>query len=121
MTTERESMFPDQSDFEYDYETLRTTGVIIGVILFVSGILIALTLIQQAPRYQRQRVSSLCLLKRYRRSVYGGMVDSSWEVYQREAECVQTHTLTNVFKIDTHLCPLEHHLWCTLRPSWPEE
>ncbi|XP_010883361.1 FXYD domain containing ion transport regulator 7 isoform X2 [Esox lucius] len=43
MTTERESMFPDQSDFEYDYETLRTTGVIIGVILFVSGILIALS------------------------------------------------------------------------------
>uniref|UniRef100_A0A4W5M6E9 FXYD domain-containing ion transport regulator n=1 Tax=Hucho hucho TaxID=62062 RepID=A0A4W5M6E9_9TELE len=26
-----------------DYETLRTTGVIIGVILFVSGILIALS------------------------------------------------------------------------------
>uniref|UniRef100_A0A8C7C252 FXYD domain-containing ion transport regulator n=1 Tax=Oncorhynchus kisutch TaxID=8019 RepID=A0A8C7C252_ONCKI len=53
----QELMFHDQSDFEYDYETLRTTGVIIGVILFVSGILIALTLIQQAPKYQRQRVS----------------------------------------------------------------
>uniref|UniRef100_A0A673Z5P3 FXYD domain-containing ion transport regulator n=1 Tax=Salmo trutta TaxID=8032 RepID=A0A673Z5P3_SALTR len=39
----RELMFHDQSDFEYDYETLRTTGVIIGVILFVSGILIALS------------------------------------------------------------------------------
>uniref|UniRef100_A0A673X8B7 FXYD domain-containing ion transport regulator n=1 Tax=Salmo trutta TaxID=8032 RepID=A0A673X8B7_SALTR len=36
-------MLHDQSDFEYDYETLRTTGVIIGVILFVSGILIALS------------------------------------------------------------------------------
>uniref|UniRef100_A0A673Z7D0 FXYD domain-containing ion transport regulator n=1 Tax=Salmo trutta TaxID=8032 RepID=A0A673Z7D0_SALTR len=57
MATEGELMFHDQSDFEYDYETLRTTGVIIGVILFVSGILIALTLIQQAPKYQRQRVS----------------------------------------------------------------
>uniref|UniRef100_A0A8C6KHM4 FXYD domain-containing ion transport regulator n=1 Tax=Nothobranchius furzeri TaxID=105023 RepID=A0A8C6KHM4_NOTFU len=38
-----ESMFPDQSDFDYDYETLRTTGVILAVIMFVSGILIALT------------------------------------------------------------------------------
>uniref|UniRef100_A0A3P8Z295 FXYD domain-containing ion transport regulator n=1 Tax=Esox lucius TaxID=8010 RepID=A0A3P8Z295_ESOLU len=63
--TESQSMFPDQSDFEYDYETLRTTGVIIGVILFVSGILIALTLIQQAPRYQRQRVSSLVCVNRF--------------------------------------------------------
>uniref|UniRef100_A0A8C7RSA7 FXYD domain-containing ion transport regulator n=1 Tax=Oncorhynchus mykiss TaxID=8022 RepID=A0A8C7RSA7_ONCMY len=39
----KESILHDQSDFEYDYETLRTTGVIIGVILFVSGILIALS------------------------------------------------------------------------------
>uniref|UniRef100_A0A1A8F5A5 FXYD domain-containing ion transport regulator n=1 Tax=Nothobranchius korthausae TaxID=1143690 RepID=A0A1A8F5A5_9TELE len=38
-----ESMFPDQSDFDYDYETLRTTGVILAVIMFVSGILIALS------------------------------------------------------------------------------
>ncbi|XP_041742255.1 phospholemman [Coregonus clupeaformis] len=79
MATEGESMFHDQSDFEYDYETLRTTGVIIGVILFVSGILIALTLIQQAPKYQRQR----CLLKQYRRSVHGGEGESSLEVLQR--------------------------------------
>ncbi|KAL0984992.1 hypothetical protein UPYG_G00151540 [Umbra pygmaea] len=43
MATERESNFPDQSAFNYDYDTLRTTGVIIGVILFVSGILIALS------------------------------------------------------------------------------
>uniref|UniRef100_A0A3Q0STD3 FXYD domain-containing ion transport regulator n=1 Tax=Amphilophus citrinellus TaxID=61819 RepID=A0A3Q0STD3_AMPCI len=35
-----ETMFPDQSDFEYDYDTLRTTGVILAVIMFVSGILI---------------------------------------------------------------------------------
>uniref|UniRef100_A0A8C7HH20 FXYD domain-containing ion transport regulator n=1 Tax=Oncorhynchus kisutch TaxID=8019 RepID=A0A8C7HH20_ONCKI len=42
MSTEG-SILHDQSDFEYDYETLRTTGVIIGVILFVSGILIALS------------------------------------------------------------------------------
>ncbi|XP_041842769.1 FXYD domain containing ion transport regulator 7 [Melanotaenia boesemani] len=38
-----ESIFPDQSDFDYDYETLRTTGVILAVIMFVSGILIALS------------------------------------------------------------------------------
>ncbi|MED6260136.1 hypothetical protein ATANTOWER_003645 [Ataeniobius toweri] len=39
----KESMFPDQSDFHYDYETLRTTGVILAVVMFVSGILIALS------------------------------------------------------------------------------
>uniref|UniRef100_A0A3P9N457 FXYD domain-containing ion transport regulator n=2 Tax=Poecilia TaxID=8080 RepID=A0A3P9N457_POERE len=50
-----ESVFPDQSDFHYDYETLRTTGVILAVIMFVSGILIALTLL--VPRYQKQKVS----------------------------------------------------------------
>uniref|UniRef100_A0A8C5DFZ0 FXYD domain-containing ion transport regulator n=1 Tax=Gouania willdenowi TaxID=441366 RepID=A0A8C5DFZ0_GOUWI len=38
-----ESMFPDQSGLEYDYETLRTTGVILAGIMFVSGILIALS------------------------------------------------------------------------------
>ncbi|KAI3360934.1 hypothetical protein L3Q82_013140, partial [Scortum barcoo] len=38
-----ESEFPDRSDFDYDYETLRTTGVILAVIMFVSGILIALS------------------------------------------------------------------------------
>ncbi|XP_069552326.1 FXYD domain containing ion transport regulator 7 [Brachyistius frenatus] len=38
-----ETMFPDQSDFDYDYETLRTTGVVLAVIMFVSGILIALS------------------------------------------------------------------------------
>uniref|UniRef100_A0A672FCU5 FXYD domain-containing ion transport regulator n=1 Tax=Salarias fasciatus TaxID=181472 RepID=A0A672FCU5_SALFA len=38
-----EALFPDQSDFDYDYETLRTTGVILAVIMFVSGILIALS------------------------------------------------------------------------------
>ncbi|TRY94701.1 hypothetical protein DNTS_021599, partial [Danionella cerebrum] len=32
----------DQSAFHYDYETLRTTGVILAVVMFVSGILIAL-------------------------------------------------------------------------------
>uniref|UniRef100_A0A673A930 FXYD domain-containing ion transport regulator n=1 Tax=Sphaeramia orbicularis TaxID=375764 RepID=A0A673A930_9TELE len=52
-----ESMFPDRSDFDYDYETLRTTGVILAVIMFVSGILIALT--HLVPKFQRQRVSSL--------------------------------------------------------------
>ncbi|XP_020565761.1 FXYD domain-containing ion transport regulator 7 isoform X3 [Oryzias latipes] len=38
-----EIMFPDQSDFEYDYETLRTTGVTLAVVLFVAGIFIALS------------------------------------------------------------------------------
>uniref|UniRef100_A0AAQ4NTA7 FXYD domain-containing ion transport regulator n=1 Tax=Gasterosteus aculeatus aculeatus TaxID=481459 RepID=A0AAQ4NTA7_GASAC len=38
-----ETMFPDQSDFNYDYETLRTTGVVLAAIMFVSGILIALS------------------------------------------------------------------------------
>ncbi|GAA6219042.1 uncharacterized protein LOC108885709 [Lates japonicus] len=38
-----ESMFPDRSNFDYDYDTLRTTGVILAVIMFVSGILIALS------------------------------------------------------------------------------
>uniref|UniRef100_A0A8C2H1J7 FXYD domain-containing ion transport regulator n=1 Tax=Cyprinus carpio TaxID=7962 RepID=A0A8C2H1J7_CYPCA len=33
----------DQSAFHYDYETLRTTGVILAVVMFVSGILIALS------------------------------------------------------------------------------
>ncbi|XP_073728204.1 FXYD domain containing ion transport regulator 6 like isoform X6 [Misgurnus anguillicaudatus] len=33
----------DQSAFNYDYETLRTTGVILAVVMFVAGILIALS------------------------------------------------------------------------------
>ncbi|XP_037836317.1 FXYD domain containing ion transport regulator 7 [Kryptolebias marmoratus] len=59
-----ESMFPDQSDFHYDYETLRTTGVILAIVMFVSGILIALkipTLLE--PQFQRQKF----LLRLYRR------------------------------------------------------
>ncbi|KTF78784.1 hypothetical protein cypCar_00030375 [Cyprinus carpio] len=40
----RESyMYMDQSAFQYDYETLRTTGVILAVVMFVTGILIALS------------------------------------------------------------------------------
>ncbi|KAG7475693.1 FXYD domain-containing ion transport regulator 7 [Solea senegalensis] len=38
-----ETMFTDRSDFDYDYETLRTTGVVLAIIMFVSGILIALS------------------------------------------------------------------------------
>uniref|UniRef100_A0A3Q4I119 FXYD domain-containing ion transport regulator n=1 Tax=Neolamprologus brichardi TaxID=32507 RepID=A0A3Q4I119_NEOBR len=45
-----ETVFPDQSDFEYDYETLRTTGVILAVIMFVSGILIALSYLYKYNR-----------------------------------------------------------------------
>uniref|UniRef100_A0A4W4GI91 FXYD domain-containing ion transport regulator n=1 Tax=Electrophorus electricus TaxID=8005 RepID=A0A4W4GI91_ELEEL len=38
-----ESKWEDQSAFDYDYETLRTTGVILAVVMFVLGILIALS------------------------------------------------------------------------------
>uniref|UniRef100_A0A669ELU5 FXYD domain-containing ion transport regulator n=1 Tax=Oreochromis niloticus TaxID=8128 RepID=A0A669ELU5_ORENI len=53
-----ETVFPDQSDFEYDYETLRTTGVILAVIMFVSGILIALIPARLVLKSQRQKVIS---------------------------------------------------------------
>ncbi|XP_036449342.1 FXYD domain containing ion transport regulator 7 [Colossoma macropomum] len=43
MATSEESLWVDQSAFEYDYETLRTTGVILAVVMFVAGILIALS------------------------------------------------------------------------------
>ncbi|KAG7335710.1 hypothetical protein KOW79_000403 [Hemibagrus wyckioides] len=43
MATSTETMVNDQSAFEYDYETLRTTGVILAVVMFVTGILIALS------------------------------------------------------------------------------
>ncbi|XP_062394687.1 FXYD domain containing ion transport regulator 7 isoform X1 [Sardina pilchardus] len=62
MDTPSESNFPDQSAFHYDYDTLRTTGVILGVVMFVSGILIALTMWKE-PRYPRQK----CLLRRCER------------------------------------------------------
>ncbi|XP_051722651.1 FXYD domain-containing ion transport regulator 7-like isoform X1 [Ctenopharyngodon idella] len=46
----------DQSAFQYDYETLRTTGVILAVVMFVAGILIALNLVQwKALSHQRQK------------------------------------------------------------------
>ncbi|TWW79361.1 hypothetical protein D4764_10G0003910 [Takifugu flavidus] len=38
-----ETMFPDQSDFNYDYDTLRTTGVILAAIMSITGIVIALS------------------------------------------------------------------------------
>ncbi|KAL2084458.1 hypothetical protein ACEWY4_019976 [Coilia grayii] len=43
MATTSEPIYPDQSPFDYDYDTLRTTGVILAVVMFVSGILIALS------------------------------------------------------------------------------
>ncbi|XP_058602239.1 FXYD domain containing ion transport regulator 7 isoform X2 [Onychostoma macrolepis] len=44
MATSTESfMYTDQSAFHYDYETLQTTGVILAVVMFVAGILIALS------------------------------------------------------------------------------
>ncbi|MED6280296.1 hypothetical protein CHARACLAT_009265 [Characodon lateralis] len=63
----KESMFPDQSDFHYDYETLRTTGVILAVVMFVSGILIALTPARLVRRFQRQKF----LLQLYRKCSTG--------------------------------------------------
>ncbi|XP_052000492.1 FXYD domain containing ion transport regulator 7 isoform X2 [Xyrauchen texanus] len=49
-------MHLDQSAFNYDYETLQTTGVILAMIMFVSGILIALNPVQwKALSHQRQK------------------------------------------------------------------
>uniref|UniRef100_A0A3Q3IDJ5 FXYD domain-containing ion transport regulator n=1 Tax=Monopterus albus TaxID=43700 RepID=A0A3Q3IDJ5_MONAL len=46
-----ETVFPDQSDFDYDYETLRTTGVILAVVMFFTGILIALSKFRLSFKY----------------------------------------------------------------------
>ncbi|XP_048117952.1 FXYD domain containing ion transport regulator 7 isoform X1 [Alosa alosa] len=62
MDAAAESNFPDQSAFHYDYATLQTTGVILGVAMFLSGIIIALTMWKE-PRYPRQE----CLLRRCER------------------------------------------------------
>ncbi|XP_042628389.1 FXYD domain-containing ion transport regulator 7-like isoform X2 [Cyprinus carpio] len=49
-------MYMDQSAFQYDYETLRTTGVILAVVMFVTGILIALNLVQwKALSHRKQK------------------------------------------------------------------
>ncbi|KAJ8332923.1 hypothetical protein SKAU_G00418190 [Synaphobranchus kaupii] len=75
MATTEESMFVDQSDFEYDYETLRTTGVILAVIMFVTGILIALTRVRlKAHCYQRQK----CLLRLYKKMGSGRGRGRGW-------------------------------------------
>ncbi|KAL4657728.1 FXYD domain-containing ion transport regulator 7-like isoform X2 [Arapaima gigas] len=42
-TATAQPTYLDQSAFQYDYESLRTTGVILAVVMFVSGILIALS------------------------------------------------------------------------------
>ncbi|KAF4103230.1 FXYD domain containing ion transport regulator 7 isoform X1 [Onychostoma macrolepis] len=57
MATSTESfMYTDQSAFHYDYETLQTTGVILAVVMFVAGILIALNLVQwKVLSHQRQK------------------------------------------------------------------
>uniref|UniRef100_A0A3Q2Y095 FXYD domain-containing ion transport regulator n=1 Tax=Hippocampus comes TaxID=109280 RepID=A0A3Q2Y095_HIPCM len=34
---------PYHNDFEYDEETLRTTGLVLAIVMFVAGILIALS------------------------------------------------------------------------------
>ncbi|XP_051573878.1 FXYD domain-containing ion transport regulator 7-like isoform X2 [Myxocyprinus asiaticus] len=49
-------MHLDQSAFNYDYETLQTTGVILAMVMFVTGILIALNPVQwKALSHQRQK------------------------------------------------------------------
>ncbi|XP_030639032.1 FXYD domain-containing ion transport regulator 7-like [Chanos chanos] len=42
-TSAESSIIDDDQAFNYDYDTLRTTGVILAVVMFVSGILIALS------------------------------------------------------------------------------
>ncbi|XP_047453596.1 phospholemman-like [Mugil cephalus] len=84
-----ESMFPDQSDFDYDYETLRTTGVILAVIMFVSGILIALTLTHLVPRFQRQR----CLLQLYRKRGRDSEVAPGLKLANTQTHTCATHQL----------------------------
>uniref|UniRef100_A0A3B4XQK0 FXYD domain-containing ion transport regulator n=1 Tax=Seriola lalandi dorsalis TaxID=1841481 RepID=A0A3B4XQK0_SERLL len=83
-----ESMFPDRSDFDYDYDTLRTTGVILAVIMFVSGILIALIPAHLVPKYQKQRF----LLKLYRK----------YSIYLKEREEVITGATPTNTHTDTH-------------------
>uniref|UniRef100_A0A3Q3MPZ9 FXYD domain-containing ion transport regulator n=1 Tax=Mastacembelus armatus TaxID=205130 RepID=A0A3Q3MPZ9_9TELE len=67
-------VIPDRSDFDYDYETLRTTGVILAIIMFVSGILIALSkfpLIQRFHDIHRNNftfVTNLSFLKQVKNS-----------------------------------------------------
>uniref|UniRef100_A0AAV2MDC5 FXYD domain-containing ion transport regulator n=1 Tax=Knipowitschia caucasica TaxID=637954 RepID=A0AAV2MDC5_KNICA len=51
-------MFPDRSDFDYDYETLRTTGLTLAIVMFVGGILIALT--RLASRQRQKCLLRLC-------------------------------------------------------------
>ncbi|XP_061144921.1 FXYD domain-containing ion transport regulator 6-like isoform X2 [Syngnathus typhle] len=38
-----EATYRDHNDFEYDEETLRTTGLVLAIFMFVAGILIALS------------------------------------------------------------------------------
>ncbi|XP_071325868.1 uncharacterized protein [Trachinotus anak] len=83
-----ESMFPDRSDFDYDYETLRTTGVILAVIMFVSGILIALIRAHLVPKFQRQRFP----LKLYRK----------YSMYLKKREEVITGATPTNTHMDTH-------------------
>ncbi|KAG9275908.1 hypothetical protein AMEX_G8151 [Astyanax mexicanus] len=65
MSSSEESAWDDQSAFNYDYETLRTTGVILAVVMFVAGILIALTQVQwnalQRQKYLHRRYRGVYL------------------------------------------------------------
>ncbi|XP_018601065.1 FXYD domain containing ion transport regulator 7 isoform X1 [Scleropages formosus] len=78
-TTAAQSAYMDQSAFHYDYESLRTTGVILAVVMFVAGILIALTQVPlRAPSQQRQK----CPLRR---------CDESGVLAREEATGCQSH------------------------------
>ncbi|XP_051920490.1 uncharacterized protein LOC127600216 isoform X2 [Hippocampus zosterae] len=54
-----EATVPDHNDFEYDEETLRITGLVLAIVMFVAGILIALN--HLILKYQRKT----CLLQLY--------------------------------------------------------
>uniref|UniRef100_A0A8C4T6U9 FXYD domain-containing ion transport regulator n=1 Tax=Erpetoichthys calabaricus TaxID=27687 RepID=A0A8C4T6U9_ERPCA len=45
----------EENPFHYDYDTLRTTGVILAVVMFISGIVIHF--FQQQPKL----ISQMCL------------------------------------------------------------
>lgn len=41
--TEKASVYGDRDPFVYDYETLRTTGLVLAIVMFLLGIVIALS------------------------------------------------------------------------------
>ncbi|XP_053307409.1 FXYD domain-containing ion transport regulator 7 [Spea bombifrons] len=41
--TEKASMYGDQDPFVYDYDTVRMTGLILAIVMFLLGIIVALS------------------------------------------------------------------------------